>query len=203
MATTRSGPTKARILAAASQLLLEQGTTSLSVRAIAQQAGVSTMGIYSHFDGKQGVFDALYREGFERLARALERALKIPDPREAARLGTQLYLELAQDYESHYRLMFGERAGRFEPSETARADALRAFELLVQLMAKLMPVRNSGATHLCHAVAFWAQLHGYVSLQQQMLPHLPAQQDWDKQVLRTMDDMIERLAQGDVPGAQR
>jgi len=52
------------ILAAASSLFLKGGVPSLSVRAIAREAGISTIGIYSHFNGKQGILDALYIEGF-------------------------------------------------------------------------------------------------------------------------------------------
>ena len=52
-------PGKENILQAASELFLEGGSAALSVRAIARRAGVSTMGIYSHFEGKQGSLDAL------------------------------------------------------------------------------------------------------------------------------------------------
>ncbi|MEM6604761.1 MAG: TetR family transcriptional regulator, partial [Pseudomonadota bacterium] len=55
---------KERILLAASKLLASGGLASLSVRAIATEAGLSTIAIYSHFQGKQGVLDALYIEGF-------------------------------------------------------------------------------------------------------------------------------------------
>ena len=63
--------TRERILHAAGELFLEGGLQALSVRAIAARAGLSTIGIYSHFDGKQGILDALYIEGFERLYRSM------------------------------------------------------------------------------------------------------------------------------------
>ena len=56
--------TRQKILEAASTLFLKGGTHALSVRAIAEGASMSTIGIYSHFKGKQGILDALYIEGF-------------------------------------------------------------------------------------------------------------------------------------------
>ena len=51
---------KERILLAASKLFLNGGISALSVRAIARESNLSTIGIYSHFNGKQGILDALY-----------------------------------------------------------------------------------------------------------------------------------------------
>ena len=51
---------KEKILEAASVLFLKGGSAALSVRAIAKAAGVSTIGIYSYFEGKQGILDVLY-----------------------------------------------------------------------------------------------------------------------------------------------
>ena len=44
---------KEKIVAAATALFEERGLEALSVRTVAQGAGLSTIGIYSHFKGKQ------------------------------------------------------------------------------------------------------------------------------------------------------
>ena len=41
----------------------EEGAAALTVRRIANEAGGSTMGIYSRFGGKDGVVDAALRRG--------------------------------------------------------------------------------------------------------------------------------------------
>jgi AcrR family transcriptional regulator len=46
--------------------------------------GCSTTVLFTMFGGKEGLADALYREGFERLTRRLER---VPDEDPLARLG--------------------------------------------------------------------------------------------------------------------
>ena len=101
---------KENILEAASAIFLEGGTAALSVRAIAKAAGVSTIGIYSHFDGKQGILDALYVEGFE----AVDRAMSVLDlglsPVDAILRAASNYLELAESRRAHYNLIFGDMA---------------------------------------------------------------------------------------------
>ena len=62
---------RTKILNAASELFLEGGGDALSVRAISKRAGLSTIGIYSHFQGKQGILDALYIEGFNHVREAM------------------------------------------------------------------------------------------------------------------------------------
>ncbi len=47
------------ILESAARLFLEQGFERTTVDAIAARAGVSKLTVYSHFDGKQGLFKAL------------------------------------------------------------------------------------------------------------------------------------------------
>ncbi|MEY2552238.1 MAG: hypothetical protein QOC57_98, partial [Ilumatobacteraceae bacterium] len=58
------------LLKAASELLAEEGPAALTVRGIANAAGVSTMNVYSRFGSKDGVVDHLFVEGFRRLGEA-------------------------------------------------------------------------------------------------------------------------------------
>ena len=75
--------TRDALLRAASTLLAKEGPAALTVRRIAAEAGVSTMGVYSRFGGKDGVVDALLREGFDDLSAAMD-AVR-PDRRSAGR----------------------------------------------------------------------------------------------------------------------
>src|SRR5215207_1752375 len=73
------------LLDAASGLLLEEGPGALTMRRVAGAVGCSTTVLYTMFGGKEGLADALYREGFERLRRRLEAVDGDPGPQ--ARLG--------------------------------------------------------------------------------------------------------------------
>ena len=59
------------LLTSASEILETEGPDALSVRRIAAAAGVAPMGVYNHFESKFGIVEALYVQGFHRLADAM------------------------------------------------------------------------------------------------------------------------------------
>src|SRR5512138_3570780 len=68
---TASDDVEQALLEAAARLLTDEGPEALSVRRVAAEAGVSAMGVYSRFGGKQGLVEALFLDGFARLERVL------------------------------------------------------------------------------------------------------------------------------------
>ncbi|MFD6984458.1 TetR/AcrR family transcriptional regulator, partial [Streptomyces sp. NPDC059956] len=60
---------RAALLDLAAQLLAAEGPSALTMRRIATAAGCSTTVLYRHFGAKDGIAEALYREGFARLRR--------------------------------------------------------------------------------------------------------------------------------------
>ena len=185
---------KGKILQAATTLLLEKGLAGMSVRAIAKLAGVSTIGIYSHFQGKQGILDALYIEGYQHVGEAMLAAIKIADPKAAAVEGARLYLEVAKTHEAIYRLIFGEVDFDYEPGEEARAAALEAFGHLVNIGVKLLPASASLVEKQSIALRIWALVHGYVSLQHHAVRDVVMIDDWDSQALAAVVIMIDSIA---------
>jgi AcrR family transcriptional regulator len=184
---------KVKILQAATTLLLEKGLAGMSVRAIAKLAGVSTIGIYSHFQGKQGILDALYIEGFQYVGEAMLAAIEIDDPRAAAIEAARLYLAVAQSHEAIYRLIFGEVDLAYEPGEEARAAALKAFGYLVDIATKLLSEGASLAAKQTLALRIWALVHGYVSLQHHAVRDVVVRDDWNKQALAAVVIMIDNI----------
>ena len=66
---------------------------------------MSTIGIYSHFKGKQGILDALYIEGFE----LIEREILASDgntPAEKVINGCERILTFSEAHAAHYQLIF-------------------------------------------------------------------------------------------------
>lgn len=184
---------KDKILQAASTLLLEKGLGGMSVRAIAKLAGVSTIGIYSHFQGKQGILDALYIEGYQYVGEAMLAAAKIEDPRAATIEACRLYLEVAKSHEAIYRLIFGEVDFDYEPGEEARAAALEAFSYLVNNAARLLPESASLKQKQTTALRIWAIVHGYVSLQHHAVRDVVEIDDWNRQALVAVAIMIDDI----------
>src|SRR4051812_23804404 len=76
-----------QVVEAAARVLAEDGPHGLSLRRIAAEAGGSTQIVYTLFGGKPGLADALYAEGFRRLAQAMVGELAAaPNPGDPERL---------------------------------------------------------------------------------------------------------------------
>jgi AcrR family transcriptional regulator len=154
------------LLEAAADLLETEGPEALSVRRIAAAAGVAPMGVYNHFDSKSGIIDALFVQGFERLAAALDAAAQIPDPYEALRESGRRYRALALEHPMVYQLMFLLVVPGFEPTEHALEVATATFNSLVASVQRAMAagVLADGPPDET-ARMIWASIHGWVSLE--------------------------------------
>ncbi len=169
---------KNKIMQAAKKLFLQGGSAALSVRAIAAEAGLSTIGIYSHFQGKQGILDALFIEGFAMVYEAMCVSTDNKTPLEIATEGASNYLDFAASHEAHYRLIFGESDAGYQPSATAQKQGIKAFDQLVKLCAVLLPAEATTQQKQVQALEIWAIVHGYVSLMQHPVVNLVQVQDW-------------------------
>lgn len=185
--------TKKRILDAASEIFLEQGPKGLSVRAIAKQAGLSTIGIYSHFNGKQGILDTLYIEGFTLFHEALDVLDDIEDPKEALLTASHNYLQVVEQYEAHYRLIFGESNSAYTPSEEAVEVGAKAFNMLTKLTSLLLPADASLEDKQAVAMEIWALTHGYISLNHHLIAQILDMSDWKQRLLNALELHAEGL----------
>ncbi len=188
---------KQKILAAASSLFLKGGSGALSVRAIAKHAGLSTIGIYSHFDGKQGVLDALYIEGFEMVAEAMNVLDGTGSPRQAVLEASRNYLHLAESRQAHYRLIFGEGERHYTPSEVAAEVGAMAFARLTTVVAGLLPPDTSKQAKQDAAIQFWSLLHGGVSLRQHAVSELVDMSDWQQRIMDAVEMLIAGFEKSD------
>ena len=163
---TKSADMEAAILDAAVDLLENEGPDALSVRRIAAAAGVAPMGVYNHFDSKAGIVEALFIQGFERLAEALDTISEIQDPAEALREGGRRYRALALAHPMVYQVMFMMAVPGFEPSDHALEIAAAAFNALVAAVQRAMSagvLAEASPTETAQLV--WSSHHGWVSLE--------------------------------------
>lgn len=112
-----------RILEAARNHFYEHGLERASVDAIAADAGVSKMTVYSHFGSKEGLFEAVVRERTDRVMGGVAgvEALDPKQPRKALLAIGEQFLALTRDEEAlgKFRSVYG-AAG-------AQPEACRAF----------------------------------------------------------------------------
>jgi len=163
---TPSAGMEGALLASASEILESEGPDGLSVRRIAAAAGVAPMGVYNHFESKFGIVEALYVQGFQRLADAMAAMAQIDDPAEALLEGARAYRALALAHPMAYQVMFMRAVPGFEPSDPALTRCTRGFEHLVttvQHAIRAGVIAPGSPTETAQMI--WASIHGWVSLE--------------------------------------
>jgi AcrR family transcriptional regulator len=156
------------ILAAAERLLIETGDEgAVSIRAIADAAGVTPPSIYLHFADKTELLAAVCAARFEDFDRYLEEAVVgIDDPLEALWARGRAYVRFGLDNPEHYRILFMTRPGAHKaPPDLERLPGLTAFGHLVEEVARCMEAGAlaNGDAFLV-ATGLWSSMHGITSL---------------------------------------
>ena len=154
------------LLDAAARLLTSEGPEALSVRRVAAEAGVSPMGVYSRFGGKQGLVEALFVDGFDRLEEVLATVPVTDDPIGDLAEGCRRYRDFAVASPAAYAVMFSRAIPEFMPTDRCKLDAAAAFGVLVEAVRRGIDTAEL-AEHDPVAVAegIWATCHGLVSLE--------------------------------------
>jgi AcrR family transcriptional regulator len=133
----------------------------VTLRSLVAGTGVSTMAVYTYFDGMPGLWGAVREEGFRRLAQRLSSVHSDTDPvRHLARLGVA-YVDNALANPHLYRVMFD---ASFDLPDPAVADA--SFQHLIAAADRCIHAgRFDGSTAAADvALRFWANGHGIASL---------------------------------------
>jgi AcrR family transcriptional regulator len=133
----------------------------VTLRALVEGTGASTMAVYTHFGGMPGLWSAVRQEGFTRLAARLDGVARTGDPvHDLAALGVA-YARNALAAPELYRAMFDARA---DLADAPAADA--TFDRLVAAVARARDEGRLAADTDARALAtrFWAAGHGLVSL---------------------------------------
>ena len=73
---TKGQRTATRLMDRAEELFARQGYEGTSLRQIADAAGIKEPGIYNHFSGKQGLYEAVLHRALNPMAEALSKQLK-------------------------------------------------------------------------------------------------------------------------------
>lgn len=100
--TVQLTPRAQEIVAAARQLLEEEGPAGLSMRGVAERVGIRAPSIYKHLPDKQALVHAIVSTVFAELADAFEAVLDTEDPPGAM---ATIYRGYAREHPHLYRLM--------------------------------------------------------------------------------------------------
>jgi AcrR family transcriptional regulator len=157
--TYHHGNARNALLAAALELLGPVGAAELSLRGVAERAGLSRQAPYNHFADKEALLAELARIGFERLesrVKAVEGYPKGVSLEHAA----NAYIDFAQGAPALFRLMFSRELTDLSRYPAAMAAAHSAFGSLAAIVGTLTTPGRAEELSL----AAWCLVHGYATL---------------------------------------
>jgi AcrR family transcriptional regulator len=162
---TSASARREQALEVAAQLLADHGPDALSARRVAAAIGASTQIVYTLFGGMPGLVEALYVEGFRRLAEAMDEAGGTPGTPEVLCEMGAAYRRFALTNPAFYDVMFGRRFPDWQPSPAARDAAHATFTRLVAAWQACLEAGTLvGTTAEEGARLCWSAIHGATSL---------------------------------------
>ncbi|WP_116968977.1 TetR/AcrR family transcriptional regulator [Blastomonas sp. UPD001] len=159
------GDARAALIEAGLKLLATTPATELSLRQVAEAAGLSRQAPYNHFGSKEGLLAALAQTGFEALSSAMDRALDLADAEEPKLAAlAKAYIEFALASPQRFRLMFQRELVDLSAYPAAAAASAAAFGRLAALVSSIV----GEAAAADQAIAAWSLVHGYATLSNEL-----------------------------------
>ena len=149
----RREATRQEIVAAAWSVAREQGVAQLTLREVAERVGMRAPSLYSHFDSKNAIYDAMFGEGWTaylEACRELRPTLPEP-PRARLRAMAHQFFDYSVADPAWFQLLNQRLVPGFEPSADSYAPSLAVIELLREELAGL-GITDPDALHLWIAV---------------------------------------------------
>jgi AcrR family transcriptional regulator len=189
----RRQQTKDEIVAAAWEMVRDQGLAGLAMRDLGDRVGMKAQSIYSYFASKHEIYDAMFHEGYLAFATAMadvhdlatDAAQPTPSPRLAARRIAHRFFEFCTSDPVRYQLLFQRTIPDFAPSAESYAVALEAYQATRARMASL------GVTDP-EAVDLWTGL--MTGLTDQQISNDLGGDRWERLIDRAVDMLLHEIA---------
>src|SRR5512139_1770343 len=161
------GDLKNALIKAGADLLSKEGASALSLRKVAQKAGVSHAAPYAHFADKQALIAAIstegYRDLYDRIALVAERYRADPVGRLVE--SSWAYVQYALDEPDHFKVTLSGMIEKEQDYPAFVETAQRTFGLVVEIVGQCQQagVLRKGLPDLT-AVSNWSLIHGFATL---------------------------------------
>lgn len=157
--------TRAELLAAAHQLVREEGYEGLTIRKLAERVGYAPMSVYSYFADKDEILLAVAEDAFATLARRVA-SRQSDNPLESIRRGLHEYVAFALENPNEYVTVFMTPKAHLHEEETF--DTLKksnpCLNLLLSQIAAAVSRGQMKGDVFAIATMLWSAIHGAVSL---------------------------------------
>ncbi|MFD8649114.1 TetR/AcrR family transcriptional regulator [Streptomyces mirabilis] len=153
------GDLRAACLRAARELLEEDGSAGLSLRAVARRAGVSATAPYRHYADRDALVSAVAAEGYRELAEHLSAAHPAPSTPDDLAAVAVVYVQFALEHPALFRAMFAEPC---DPTSEERVAATAVISEYVRSIVRdaFPDADDAGAL----STTVWALVHGLAFL---------------------------------------
>jgi AcrR family transcriptional regulator len=190
----RREATRAEILEAAWEQVRAEGLAALSLRDLARRVGMQAPSLYSYFDSKHAIYDAMFAEGAQE---CLDRSRAVEASGDALRdlqAGARMFVRFCTEDPVRYQLMFQRFIPGFEPSPESYAIAVETLEIGREWLAR------AGLTDPRDLDLFTAVTAG---LTNQQISNDPGGDRWIGLVDEAVEMFFEHVSQRAKKGARK
>lgn len=175
----RREATRQEILAAAWDVAHRGGLANLNLREIATQVGMRAPSLYSHFESKNAIYDAMFEQAWQGFLTVLtDRVASFSDEPRACLLGlATVYFDYAVEDLERHQIMDMPMLPDFTPSEQAYRPSVECYSIMQATLRRIGIRKESD-------VALYTALIG--GLVNQQLANDPKGDRWRRVIPRAM-----------------
>ena len=186
----RREATRREILDAAWEIARQEGLSAVTLREVAGRIGMRSPSLYSHFDSKNAIYDAMFAQAWGELRDVFDAMPQPAAHRRSMLAQAEMFFDFAVADLARYQLMNQRTIPGFRPSPEAYAVSVAAYERM-QRMLRRCGVRAREDLDLWTAIT-----GGFVD---QQLANDPGGNRWRRQLPRLVDMYCDEVG---MPGAQ-
>ena len=132
--------TKDKILSAACDIYLDQGSKGMSMRKVASKAGISPTAIYRHYDSKDALHHQVLIDGFRTFGSYLYPAIKGTSPLDRLNKAANAFFRFATEQARYYELLFltMDATNEIMVDKALQKEALATYEFIINSVKECM-----------------------------------------------------------------
>ncbi|MGH8986573.1 MAG: TetR/AcrR family transcriptional regulator [Acidimicrobiia bacterium] len=181
----RREATRAEILAAAWDLARQEGLAGISLREIGRRVGMRAQSLYSYFESKNAIYDAMYAQGSREYVEREEGLVLTGEPLHDLKVIARFFVEFCTEDPVRYQLLFQRTIPGFEPSTESFAISVKSLEALRVHLAS-MGITDPEALDLLTAVG--------TGLTDQQISNDPGGDRWSRLVDQAMEMFFNHVS---------
>lgn len=187
----RREATRREILDAAWEIARQEGLSAVTLREVAGRIGMRSPSLYSHFDSKNAIYDAMFAQAWGELCDLFDAMPPQPAAHRGAMLAlAEMFFDFAVADLARYQLMNQRTIPGFRPSDEAYAASIAVYERMQRTLRRY-GVRAQEDLDLWTAI-----VGGFVD---QQLANDPGGSRWRRQLPRLVDMYCDEVG---MPGPE-